>query len=183
MPIGLNLRGRRAAGGDPPRAGPAGRRHGLGPSGLRARRRDDRRGLPRRTDLAVAVQRDDPYFELPSWKRGKETARRMPTPQSPEGATIVLLDGETGGEKGRIAAPGTTLWGLAFSPDGKTLAATCGRGHGQIRLYRVSTGGLIRSISTPAITGPCLAFSPDGSRLATAMADTSVLLWDLRLGP
>ena len=133
--------------------------------------------------LAVAVQRDDPYFELPSWKRGKETARRPADAPDPEGATIVLLDGETGREKWRIAAPGTTLWGLAFSPDGKTLAVTCGRGHGQIRLYRVSTGGLVRSISTPTITGPCLAFSPDGSRLATAMADTSVLLWDLRLGP
>jgi WD40 repeat protein len=133
--------------------------------------------------LAVAVQRDDPYYEPPSWKPGKGSPRRPPDAPAPEGATIVLLGGETGKEKRQVPATDATVWGLAFSPDGKALAANCGLGPGQIRLYQVSTGGLVRSLTTPAIAGACLAFSPDGSRLATAMADTSILLWDLRPGP
>ncbi len=79
------------------------------------------------------------------------------------GALIVLLDGETGKETRRISAPGTTVRGLAFSPDGKTLAATCGRARGQVRLYAVATGRLVRSFATPPISGPVVAFSPDGA--------------------
>jgi WD40 repeat protein len=136
-----------------------------------------------RRTLAVAVQHDDPYYQPPSWREDKATARRHSAEPDPAAAEIVLLDGETGREARRIPVPAATVWGLAFSPDGKTLAVTSGRGPGRIRLYQVATGRQVRSIPTPSISGPTLAFSPDGSRLATAMADTSVLLWDLRPGP
>ncbi len=133
--------------------------------------------------LAVAVQHDDPYYQPPSWRVDKAVPRRHRIDADPAGAEVVLLDGETGKESRRIPMPAVVVWGLAFSPDGKTLAVTSGRGPGRIRLYQAATGRQVRSIATPPISGPALAFSPDGSRLATAMADTSVLLWDLRPGP
>jgi WD40 repeat protein len=144
--------------------------------------------------VAVALQHDDPYYQPPSWKVDRGAPRRHRADADRPVAEVVLLgdemrtevvllDGETGQQARRIPVPAATVWGLAFAPDGKTLAVTTDRGPSRIRLYQVATGRPVRSIPTPPISGPALAFSPDGSRLATAMADTSVLLWDLRPGP
>jgi RNA polymerase sigma factor (sigma-70 family) len=61
---------------------------------------------------------------------------------------------------------------LAFSPDGKMLAAGLG-------LWQVSTGKLIGQL--PEAQGGILsvAFSPDGKALASGGCDTTVLLWDV----
>lgn len=75
---------------------------------------------------------------------------------------------------------GREVWAMAFSPDGKTLAATSGWESGRIHLYNVATGKETRTINGPAFRSPALAFTPDGSRLVTGMADGSVLVWDLR---
>ncbi len=97
--------------------------------------------------------------------------------------TIVLVDSDTCHEKLQIEVAGSDVWALAFSPDGKTLAATSGWETGQIHLYEVATGREIRTINTPATRTPALAFSPDGSKLVCGMADTSVLVWDLQAKP
>lgn len=140
--------------------------------------------------VAVALQADDPYYQRESFlvmSREEEARVRRPPRIGPErpGATIVLLDGEAGKERLRVPVPEATVWGLAFAPDGKTLAVTCDTdgNRARIRLFQAATGGPVRALSAPPISGPGLAFSPDGSRLAAAMADTSVLLWDLRPGP
>lgn len=144
---------------------------------------------PDQKTLAVALQAEDPYYQKESFlivgPDRFSTPRRLRVGPDRPGATIVLLDGAAGKERLRIPIPEAIVWGLAFSPDGKTLAVTCGRdgARGRIRLLPVANGGVARVISTPAISGPGLSFSPDGSRLAVAMADTSVLLWDLRPGP
>ena len=97
--------------------------------------------------------------------------------------TISLLAADTCCEQFKINVAGSDVWALAFSPDGKTLAATTGWETGQIHLYDVATGHEFRTIETPATRTPALAFSPDGSKLICGMADTSVLVWDLQAKP
>ncbi len=98
-------------------------------------------------------------------------------------ATIVLVDADTCREKHQININGSDVWALAFSPDGKTLAATTGWETGQIHLYDVATGQEFRTIDTPAIRTPVLTFTSDGTKLVCGMADTSVLIWDIGAKP
>ncbi len=96
---------------------------------------------------------------------------------------IVLLDADSCRERHQIEIAGSDVWALAFSPDGKTLAASTGWETGQIHLYDVATGTEVRTIDTPAIRTPVLTFSPDGSKLVCGMADTTVLLLDIGAKP
>ncbi len=98
-------------------------------------------------------------------------------------ATIVLVDANTCREIRQMEVPGSEVWSLAFSPDGKTLAATSGWETGQIHLYEVATGREFRTIDTPAIRTSALTFTPDGSKLVCGMADTSVLVWNVEASP
>lgn len=70
-------------------------------------------------------------------------------------------------------------WSLAFSPDGRTLAA----GEDEVRLWNLQAGSSIRAFSVPHKgiwdrTG-CVAFSPDGKTLASGSDDKIVRLWSL----
>jgi WD40 repeat protein len=51
-----------------------------------------------------------------------------------------LLNDETGRETLEIAVASSEVWATAFSPDGKTLAATTGWGTGRAHLDDVATG-------------------------------------------
>ena len=97
--------------------------------------------------------------------------------------SIQLFDSANGNQKLQIAVPGPGVWAMAFSPDGKTLAATTGWDQGRIHLYDTATGKETRTISTPPLRRSALTFTPDGSRIITGVADTSVLVWELRTGP
>src|SRR5262249_10285784 len=69
---------------------------------------------------------------------------------------------------------------LAFSPDGKTLAA--GGSYGSLQLWDVSLGHVRAVLKGHTQTIDALAFSPNGLTLASGSADGSVKLWDLHNG-
>jgi DNA-binding beta-propeller fold protein YncE len=72
--------------------------------------------------------------------------------------------------------PPATVWSLAFSPDGKTLAA--GNAEAQIFLFNAADGKLIRTVPGHGSTVTGLAFHPGGAVLASASKDRTVRLWN-----
>ena len=79
--------------------------------------------------------------------------------------------------------PQRAVWvDLAFSADGKLLAAAGGeRGvSGEVRIW--SGGDLVKTLKGHADAVYAVAFSPDGRLLATGSYDRDILLWDLAAG-
>jgi WD40 repeat protein len=79
---------------------------------------------------------------------------------------------------------GGVVFGIAFSPDGNTLAAAgrAGKHPGELKLLDASTGQTLRAVVTRE-PGHCnVAFSPDGKTVATAGAGKTVSLWDVSTG-
>ena len=126
--------------------------------------------------------------------------------RQPTAGSVRIYEAATGALVRRFSIEGSEVGSLAFTPDGKTLAA--GVGDWSIRLYDLATGRerlprLRRADTTPTPTmGPgaiegtqrpraaaCLAFSPDGSLLASGLGWggsqnllkdwPSIILWDV----
>src|SRR5206468_3023688 len=83
---------------------------------------------------------------------------------------------ETGKEV-RQLAPKRFYFALAWSPDGRTLAAASA--DMTIRLWETVTGSQLRQLIGHT-DGVCsVAWSPDGKTLASGSWDATVLVWDI----
>jgi WD40 repeat protein len=100
-----------------------------------------------------------------------------------KGYLVLLWDPATGKEIRRFEGLRDKVRSVAFSPDGKKLAAAAR--DGQVCLWDAATGNeLLFIMAHPDTTdaafagAPCVAFSPDGKHVASAGSDRTVRLWD-----
>jgi WD40 repeat protein len=75
-------------------------------------------------------------------------------------------------------APDEMVRSLAYSPDGRLLAAALGDTAGIVQLFDADTGDPVRALQGHDSIVWGVAFSPDGKYLASASKDAKVNVWD-----
>jgi WD40 repeat protein len=93
-----------------------------------------------------------------------------------EQRAVQIRDADTGQVVRTIPGPVNGISNLAYSPDGRRIAA--GGAGRTARIWSVASRREVSRLPhTEEVRG--VAFSPDGARLATVCADQSVTVWDL----
>src|SRR5439155_1494074 len=92
---------------------------------------------------------------------------------------LVVWDLATGKEVRRLDVSLDWINGLAFSPDGRTLAIAGGDRNARLRTWDVTTGRAGLRIGKRPVAMDGAMFSPDGKYLVTGSQDTTALLWDV----
>jgi WD40 repeat protein len=92
-------------------------------------------------------------------------------------ARVTVLDAVTGRETGAILRHNSGVKSVAFSPDGRCLAA--GTVDGAVTVWDTETGRESRSFKGRTSAVMSLAFSPDGSRLTSVCSDWTVKTWSI----
>jgi len=89
---------------------------------------------------------------------------------------VRLWDTATGQMVRTLIGQAAPVQGVAYSPDGRTLAAA--GSDGTIRLWDTATGQELLSLRGHAGSASRVAFSPDGQVLASTGVDRTVRIWD-----
>ena len=85
----------------------------------------------------------------------------------------------TGKEKLTLTGHSSSVWSVAFSPDGKTLAS--GSWDNSIIIWDLATGKKKLTLTGHSSNVRSVAFSPNGKSLASGSNDNSIIIWDLTL--
>jgi WD40 repeat protein len=93
------------------------------------------------------------------------------------GESVRLLDSATGKELAALDMKGDQVNCLAYTPDGKILAA--GGNVGTVLLWDVAAGKKLATLDGQTGGVFSLAVSPDGKTLAVGGPDRAIRLWDL----
>jgi len=98
--------------------------------------------------------------------------------------TIDLLNPSSGQVRATLEGHAEVVRALAFSKDGKRLAAAGGRPgrKGEVLIWDTEAKTVIARISGHQDAIYAVAFSPDGRQLATASYDKLIMLWDALTG-
>jgi WD40 repeat protein len=99
--------------------------------------------------------------------------------------TVKLWNAQTGELEQTHEEAGTEIHGIAFAPDGKTLAIAAVKtgGEGYVALVDLSAGKLGETKrKVPEQNINSIAFSPDGKTLALGNVSSSLKLWDPETG-
>jgi WD40 repeat protein len=109
---------------------------------------------------------------------------------SPDGAEIASVDSHTilirevaSQRLAQTLSADTSIFSLAFSPDGSRLA--CGDLGNSVQVWDIASGELLRTLVRPGLPSEFIwsvAFSPDGKLLAAGSSDASVSLWEAATG-
>jgi WD40 repeat protein len=92
---------------------------------------------------------------------------------------LLLWDARTGKRLQEFSGYSGALWAVAFSPDGRFVAA--GGDDASIHMWELATGQEVRRFQGHAASIHAIQFSPDGAWLATASQDGTLKLWHTEL--
>jgi WD40 repeat protein/predicted Ser/Thr protein kinase len=130
--------------------------------------------------FAVSAATAERVREVARWGKGTANSVAL-SPNSRQLAVgssygVYLYDAVTHAETGFLQSE-QFVWGVAYSPDGRELAAATGTGN--VIIWRVADGAPLRTLTGHEAAVISVAYSPDGQRLVTASLDKTARIWNL----